>query len=121
MPFYCVVFAPPYDLYVSQPISVIGDKADKYSGLVGLYLSKNSDTYMEPYYIQIFIRDVTNPAREYSALSKGAVSFRCIEDSAEHSARDSYDSIYYSVWTDDAGFLSKGESCPTFKSGCLLF
>ncbi len=102
--FYCAAIAPDYELYVSPTILVTGNTENDYSGLVGLYLKKESDTLSIPYYIRVYIKDLAEPDSDYSALSNGFVAFRCIEkDCADH---EDFDSMFYSVWTNESGFLS---------------
>ncbi len=105
--FYCVVITPEYNLYVSQPIFVVGKKDNKYEGLVSLCLKKEHDNYTTPFYIRLNIKDSNQLDQGYSILANESVSYRCIESSSsiDHS---SFNSMYYSAYTNNHGFVSIG-------------
>lgn len=104
--FYCAVVTAEYELYVSPPIFVIGTEEVEYSGLISLYLKKADDAYLSPHFVRVNVRDQTQSEPGYSALQRGYVNYRCIEKNCvDH---ESFDSMFYSVYTNESGFLSNG-------------
>lgn len=91
---FCVVALPGYGLYVSEPIFVAPEIEDKFSGRVGLYLSKSDFKYNDPICIRVKVCDFNQPAQNYVILSDHAVSFRYIESVTSASEHPTFDCIF---------------------------
>lgn len=100
--FYCIVFHENYNLYVTQPIQVIG--GDNY-GHMDILLSKDSDAYTPVFQLRAYVRDPKVDEYYSICLPDYYVSIECKNRYTNYSNN----SIGTKVL--ETGILSFGNSC----------
>lgn len=102
--FYCVAFAPEYEMYVSEPILVEGGEEFK---LVNIFLDAINSEYTSTFQIRIQTWDNSiQPIQNFSILSHCNIGLRCVECSAVN--HESFRSRGYGCHTNDLGIVSFG-------------
>ncbi len=103
--FFCVVIPSEYELFVSNPIQVLGGEQLQ---AVDIVLDRADSRYSHLFQVRIKTYDSSQATQEICTAPISAVSFQCVDRYSDHS---SFSGIRYLGRTSGSGILESGSKC----------
>ena len=98
--FYCVVFHNNYDIYVSEPIQVVGGECQN---IINISLEEKHNEYTPLFQVRLYAQDNKSDT-SYSVVSDGyGVQYHCENKYTNNPT------VTSQIWTSNSGMLSIGQ------------